>query len=102
MRALEAEGVADPGLVFSRSDGGFAVTGNTLAKGAVVVLVDGHNGYQPVYLASDAPGREVWVARAVSAKVYPSLDAAQRAALLARRRPGRRQPYALPTGAIET
>ncbi|TAJ71986.1 MAG: hypothetical protein EPO51_12795 [Phenylobacterium sp.] len=69
---------------------------DSLIDGALVVLVDARNGYEPVYLAADTPGREVWVRTAGSATIYSTLKAAQKAALLARRRPGRRQPYAIP------
>lgn len=69
--------------------------------GAVVVLVDGRHGYEPVYLAGGAPGREVWVRTADAATVYSNLKAAQRAALLAHRRPGRSQPYAIPRRLVE-
>ena len=68
-------------------------------SGAVVVLVDRRNAYAPVYLASDTPGREVWNRAVGAAKVYPTLGVAQRAALRARRRPGRAQPYAIPARA---
>lgn len=70
--------------------------------GAVVVLVDGRHGYEPVYLAADTPGREVWVRAPDAATVYANLRAAQRAALLAHRRPGRAQPYAIPRRLVDT
>jgi hypothetical protein len=76
-----------------------AITQALPPGGAVVVLVDRRNEYAPVYLASDAPGREVWNRAIDAAKIYPTLGAAQRVALQARRRPGRAQPYAIPARA---
>jgi hypothetical protein len=68
--------------------------------GALVVLVDARNTYRPVYLANDRPGREVWVEDPAPAKRYENLEAAHRAALAVRRRPGRAQPYAVPLRAV--
>lgn len=72
-----------------------------LKRGALVILADAKTNFEPRYLASDAPGREVWVSEPHSAKLYENLRDAQRAALSARRRPGRGQPYAAPIRAIE-
>lgn len=69
---------------------------DSLIEGALVVLVDARNGYEPVYLAADTPGREVWVRTAGSAIVFSTLKAAQKAALLARRRPGGASPMRSP------
>lgn len=64
------------------------------AGGAVVALARPTG--ELVYLASGRLGRHVWVADPARARAFATLAEANRAALLARCRPGRPQPYAVP------
>lgn len=66
-----------------------------------MVLLDAKRYGGRAYLSSDRLGREVWCTERQNAKRFPTLAEAQRAALLARRRPGRSQPYAIPAAASE-